>query len=783
LALYQPLYTNLDVHGEPDAGKSVTGAPAARRLTLLEAVGQQPRALIRGAHGSGKSSFFQFLALSLAEQSASGEHTGLERLGSAWQHGWLFPLWVDLRRFAVSGDDCTATGLSAYMAAELGIDVGQLCTQVLGRGGVLLLLDALEAAPDAAMALVDGLETLGQLVPQSRPNCVLVASQPYVAYDQMGLGSFASFAKVDLAPWTVEQIDGYVRAWYAEARRREWVNGEEARDLPGHLCSALRRDEVRALAQRPSLTAMIALLHLLRQRIPADRGMFYHELIDLMFAIWTEGRDGGERDLRQAFDLDRLRAAVAQLVYQGTTRLGKAGDLVELSERDLRAALVTVCTAGRLENVHELMARIIAQPCLLDEPRQGGYAFVTPDVQAYVAARHLAVQPDLNLLAVRLAEDDFYRWREVIMFAILRRAWVCEDLPADLVSALLQPSTVDQADGLPPASGWRMAWLAGEALVDLGQAFDLSLVSQEVDRVRERLSALLVLGMLDPRERAAAGRTLARLPHGDLRPGISGAGSLWCEVPACSFWMGEDDDTRMIEMGPFWIARYPVTNAHYAAFVAATAHPRPDQWHNNHPPAGLGNHPVVGVTWEDAMAYCAWWNERRREQQPAVWRSGRPTSVPGLPQGWEIRLPTSAEWEKAARGGALIPDQDGGDLVDNPLPHRRYPWGDGWSLSTAEDRGDEMRCNVSESGLGTTTPVGMYPEGSSPYGAMDMAGNVWEWCLDWADEQERYKIRRGGAFRYTHDQARCSAYGRAHPGLAWPYAGFRPVLGPPVRLV
>jgi formylglycine-generating enzyme required for sulfatase activity len=95
----------------------------------------------------------------------------------------------------------------------------------------------------------------------------------------------------------------------------------------------------------------------------------------------------------------------------------------------------------------------------------------------------------------------------------------------------------------------------------------------------------------------------------------------------------------------------------------------------------LHNHPVGGVSWDDAVAYTAWLAD-----------------LTGDP--W--RLPTEAEWEKAARG------TDG----------RIYPWG---------DKFDKKRCTTSESGKGTTTPVGSHPSGASPYGVLDMAGNVWEW--------------------------------------------------------
>ncbi|MGC9356662.1 MAG: formylglycine-generating enzyme family protein, partial [Anaerolineae bacterium] len=138
-----------------------------------------------------------------------------------------------------------------------------------------------------------------------------------------------------------------------------------------------------------------------------------------------------------------------------------------------------------------------------------------------------------------------------------------------------------------------------------------------------------------------------------------------------------------VTLETFEIGRYPVTNAEYAVFVKATGHATPRHWHGGMFPEELADHPVVYVTWHDALAYAEWLRER----------TGEP-----------YRLPTEAEWEKAARG------EDG----------RRWPWGDDWRPE---------HCNMRIKGPGKTTPVGQYaPAGDSPYGCADMAGNVFEWC-------------------------------------------------------
>lgn len=144
---------------------------------------------------------------------------------------------------------------------------------------------------------------------------------------------------------------------------------------------------------------------------------------------------------------------------------------------------------------------------------------------------------------------------------------------------------------------------------------------------------------------------------------------------------GDERPQQRIRLDEFYIDRYEVTNRQYKLFCSATgylapANPQWDRDYFNSKP----DHPALNLTWEQARAYCIW--------------AGK-------------RLPTEAEWEKAARG------TDG----------RTYPWGNEWADSLANFRtGDRFE---------KSSPVGSFPGGVSPYGAFDMAGNVWEWCADW----------------------------------------------------
>ncbi|NNG05405.1 MAG: SUMF1/EgtB/PvdO family nonheme iron enzyme [Inquilinus sp.] len=167
-------------------------------------------------------------------------------------------------------------------------------------------------------------------------------------------------------------------------------------------------------------------------------------------------------------------------------------------------------------------------------------------------------------------------------------------------------------------------------------------------------------------------------------------------------WYESEREIAPIDLPAYAIATTPVTNAEYAPFVAETGHPAPDvggaewagyglvhpyertrrhAWQAGEPPAERGEHPVVLVSQADAVAYAAWLSERT---------------------GGHWRLPTELEWEKAARG------TDG----------HRFPWGDDWAAD---------RLNSADAGPFDTVPVGRHPDGASPFGLLDAAGQVFEW--------------------------------------------------------
>lgn len=239
----------------------------------------------------------------------------------------------------------------------------------------------------------------------------------------------------------------------------------------------------------------------------------------------------------------------------------------------------------------------------------------------------------------------------------------------------------------------------------------------------------------------------------------------WVDIPAgqvtleISPWNSNDDyiqQSTIFDVPAFQICKYPITYAQYELFVNDDGYENQSYWTQ----AGwswkgdkttpevywqdkkwhLADHPVVGVTWYEAYAFTQWFAAKT---------------------GAKIILPTDQQWQRTAQG------DDG----------REYPWGNGFAKS---------RCNTRESGIDKTTPVTQYPTGASPFGVLDMSGNVWEWCLtDFKAgsnkiESANTRVLRGGAWYFNSNSARVPIRSDNDPNLRNYFIGFRVVCASPI---
>ncbi len=712
------------------------------------------------------------------------------------------------------GQTATAKHLWDFIASELEATAGlaeyapQLRQELREQGGLLLLdgLDEVPAARQRRVQLKEAVESFAAAYPRCR---LLVTGRTY-AYQKQAW-RLSGFAEAVLAPFSAGQIRRFVGRWYAHIAELRGMHRDDAQGRAEILKRAIFGNERLAeLAERPLLLTLMASLHAWRGgSLPENREELYADTVDLLLDWWESPkvvRDtaGQVKVLQPSLaewlkikDRKKVQELLNDLAYQAHTAQPELVGTADVDEGKLVSGLMRLSQNPDVKTAR--LVEYLSQRAGLLLPRGVGvYTFPHRTFQEYLAACYLTGPGYPNQVA-QLARQKPERWREVALLAGAKATRGSDFAGWALVEALCyrEPETPAREE----ADTWG-ALLAGQMLVE---TISLEQISEQdkakVERVKRWLANILEAGLLPAVERAAAGRSLAVL--GDERPGVGlrsispplkgeGPGVLpdliWCDVTAGPFIMGSLDDSlgfswaketpqREVNLPTFRISRYPITNAQYAAFVKAGGYGEAGYWtaaaangywqggrvrrlgsewaerpYDYGPPFNLPNHPVVGVNWYEAIAFCAWLTEQLR-------------AAGELDPNDEITLPTESQWEKAARG------TDG----------RLYPWG---------SKPEPELANSEETGLGSTTAVGCFPGGAGPYGVQDMSGNVWEWCRtkfeesyqDYRDdntlEQYTSRVLRGGSFANEQDKCRCAARYNSDPNRRLRHFGFRVVASP-----
>ena len=732
-------------------------------VSVNEALAAHPRLVVLGDPGSGKTTLLRYLALLYARDMAEGTTLVRDRLGLA-ESGRL-PLLIPLRRLgaylktrhpADDGTEGHALLLDHYremLAGERVTLPPDFFDAYLESGQAVMLLDGLDevADPDLRRRVSRLVEAFTCACPQ----CRYTVSSRIVGYTGPArLGE--EYTTTTVRDFSDGDIAQFLRQWHLAVSVGQMGPGESAvtyaEAQTQQLLAAIHKNErIRELAINPLMLTVIALVHRERVKLPDRRAELYAEAVDVLLGKWDEAKGIQEIAVLddRPFDVGDKRLLlqrVALAMHEAQQKEIAIEPLCRLLAEHLGATLHDAHATARA--VDRFLQVVEERTGLLLGRGEGVYAFSHLTFQEYLAALATAARDDY--VAYTLARCGDPGWREVILLEAGYLSTQSRERTTHLIRAI-----AERKDEPEP---YHNLVLAAECLRDVGGGRVEGDLEGEVQRrlragleTKPSLLPRLFKGRALTLRRVAAAQALARiggtqywtLPHGEPE---------WVEIPAGEFWMGEGSEIHRVHLDTFWIARVPITNAQYRFFVEATGHEPPKDWENGRPLKGRESHPVVSVSWYDALAYCEWLSRAT---------------------GKRITLPSEAEWEKVARG-----DKD----------RREYPWGDTF---------DATRCNCSELGLGHTTPVGIFPDGASPYGVLDLGGNAWEWTRsilrdypydpqdgreDLAAGDDVSRVLRGGAFIDGARIVRCVYRRGSDPHFRFRNYGFRVVVVSPVRL-
>jgi len=787
-------------------------------LTAIEALldSRKSRVVIVGEPGCGKSTLFQYVTLCLAGQLSGGQqpspHLAGMEIPKPLLNQNLLPLRVVLRDFAAFLP--TSTGTSVDVVNFL---VGQLqkgshddgvvrLKELLRRGLAFVLFDGLDEVPKIRLVAVKQAITEFSWGDFQKSRVAVTCRAESYKLSEFILERFPKPHQI--APLTSALRRAFVQAWYSELEYAHIQFRGEARNCVPSLLNALDSERLDEMSRNPFFLTAMAALHRPDKPLPNTGAKLMHELVNGILEESRKRRVGansvadpielslhlanipnGFGTLRQrleaiAFKAREMRKDHASRILDEDLlrqRLRLTGSVTDAWVNQLleilrhRAGLIQSKDSKQFEFAHRFeeflagcfltnddqwqTAGSFAKRCDHIFSQQGDYArqvvLWAAGFNVYVNNRRGPVRDLVSLLVTdksKLKENDLQRLELAtdIIQDVGMVHWQHEDVPD-------APSTVTR----------------------IRETLEIVRDESRIFNIKTRSRAASCIGGLgDPR--SGVGLRADGLPDLDFTTSL---------LPKGPFQLKGGGEVAIPH--PYHLCRYPITVAQFQAFVdqggyggAELSSPKPSWWSeegwrwrngemdttkwpdwmnlfrqeyqqesfpiqrpkNYSTPFQTPNHPRVGVSWFEAEAFCAWLTDQWRHK--------------GVLKKTEIiRLPHEAEWEQAARWN--------GQQADN----RKYPWGE------CEEKEIARYCNWAKTGLNLTSAVGLFDDGKTLGGVMDMSGNVWEWCENRFDEEDQFRVLRGGSWLDDDPEILSCAYRlHDHPGLRDRDLGFRCVL-------
>lgn len=700
---------------------------------VLEQALTRRKVVIVGDAGSGKSTFLRRVAFELCRNPRGTFLPADDR---------RFPILIRVADFA----KMLATDTSSKLpdSAEWVAHFLEKQSQAYGWGAdeaffqhklqqehCLVMFDGLDEAPDTKMR--ERVARIFERATGSFKKCdFLVSTRPQT---NVGESVLKDFHALRILPLQMPEI----HAFFDHFAMALALSDTEAKRFKEQLQEALdRRREIREMAENAVMLTALAVLQHNGQRLPEYRVDLYGSILGWLAAAkqHKEGHPGPE---------DCLKAMRRLALFMQDAKGGKR--LVQVKQR--AAAEFLAKEFGDDVEARERLLQKETQDSGIVSAVGNDLKFWHLSFQEYLAALEIAGLSEKKQIERVVESGKLYdsEWRETmrLLGGVLFKQG--EEKIAGLFEAILarlgeRPSLKDEA---------RCAALLGVMMRDLGR-MGYQPKMPAYDRTVKSAMGIFEVGAegIDLRTRIEAADALGQV--GDPRLEEEN----WVPIPAGTFWMGaqrkrkegrnydpeahdSEGPVHEVTLGAFRIGKYPVTVQEFAVFIADGGYSKPEYWKAGGPrdttpedwerQTEYPNRPVVGVSWFEATAYCAW-------------------------KG--VRLPTEAEWERAARG----PEGT------------RYPWGNEPALDT-------KRANYAKSEAGSATPVGLFPLGNSVEGVCDLLGNVYEWCEDWygrygaASEEKSVKVLRGGSGLGNPRGVRVSYRVRNVPVIRFNNLGFR----------